>query len=131
MRGGMGDPSLHLQESGWEVLRKEAMKIEGDLDVKLSSYAKLASRFTHSSSGYGDNGSPTIGSSRSWKSMEMEIQSLLEKLLDVNDAMSRCAASAAPTTAINQKLARHRDILHEFTQVGVFAFMFNTFAISA
>ncbi|KAJ8494202.1 hypothetical protein OPV22_015923 [Ensete ventricosum] len=116
MRGGMGDPSLHLQESGWEVLRKEAMKIEGDLDVKLSSYAKLASRFTHSSSGYGDNGSPTIGSSRSWKSMEMEIQSLLEKLLDVNDAMSRCAASAAPTTAINQKLARHRDILHEFTQ---------------
>ncbi|CAL9173152.1 unnamed protein product [Musa hybrid cultivar] len=116
MRGGMGDSSLHLQESGWEELRKEARKIEGDLDVKLSSYAKLASRFTHSSSGYGDNGSPTIGSSRSWKSMEMEIQSLLEKLLDINDAMSRCAASTAPTTSINQKLARHRDILHEFTQ---------------
>lgn len=51
MRGGMGDSSLHLQESGWEELRKEARKIEGDLDVKLSSYAKLASRFTHSSSG--------------------------------------------------------------------------------
>lgn len=58
--------------------------------------------------------------------MEMEIQSLLEKLLDINDAMSRCAASTAPTTSINQKLARHRDILHEFTQVSVFAFMFNT-----
>lgn len=49
--------------------------------------------------------------------MEMEIQSLLEKLLDTNDAMSRCAASAAPTTSVTQKLARHRDILHEFTQV--------------
>lgn len=49
--------------------------------------------------------------------MEMEIQSLLEKLLDKNDAMSRCAASAAPTTSVTQKLARHRDILHEFTQV--------------
>ncbi|RRT47721.1 hypothetical protein BHE74_00041738 [Ensete ventricosum] len=35
----------------------------------------------------------------------MEIQSLLEKLLDVNDAMSRCALSAAPTTSLNQKLA--------------------------
>ncbi|KAJ4727164.1 Golgi SNAP receptor complex member 1 [Melia azedarach] len=46
----------------------------------------------------------------------MEIQSLLEKLLDINDAMSRCAASAAPTTSVTQKLARHRDILHEFTQ---------------
>lgn len=68
--------------------------------------------------GYVETGSPpTVGSGRSWKSMEMEIQSLLEKLLDINDSMSRCAASAAPTTSVTQKLARHRDILHEFTQV--------------
>ena len=64
-----------------------------------------------------DSSSPSVGPNRSWKSMEMEIQSLLEKLLDVNDSMSRCAAFAAPATSINQKLARHRDILHEFTQV--------------
>lgn len=112
----MTDPTMELlQESGWEELRKEARKIEGDLDVKLSSYAKLGSRFSHG--GYVDSGSPTtVGSSRSWKSMEMEIQSLLEKLLDINDGMSRCAASATPTTSVTQKLARHRDILHEFTQ---------------
>lgn len=42
----MTDPNLYLQESGWEELRKEARKIEGDLDVKLSSYAKLGTRFT-------------------------------------------------------------------------------------
>ncbi|XP_016482025.1 Golgi SNAP receptor complex member 1-2-like [Nicotiana tabacum] len=110
------DPSMEilLQESGWEELRKDARKIEGDLDVKLSSYAKLGARLTQG--GYVEAGSPTLGSSRSWKSMEMEIQSLLEKLLDVNDSMSRCAASAAPTTSVTQKLARHRDILHEFTQ---------------
>jgi hypothetical protein len=41
-----GDPNLDLQESGWEELRREARKIEGDLDVKLSSYAKLGARFT-------------------------------------------------------------------------------------
>ncbi|XP_077235825.1 Golgi SNAP receptor complex member 1-2-like [Tasmannia lanceolata] len=109
----MGDSNLELQEAGWEELRKEARKIEGDLDVKLSSYAKLGSRFTQ---GYVDAASPTVGSSRSWKSMEMEIQSSLEKLLDINDAMSRCATSAIPTTSVSQKLARHRDILHEFTQ---------------
>lgn len=68
-------------------------------------------------SGYVDTTSPTGGSGRSWKSTEIEIQSLLEKLLDVNDSMSRCAASSAPTTSVTQKLARHRDILHEFTQV--------------
>uniref|UniRef100_A0A1D1XU06 Golgi SNAP receptor complex member 1 n=1 Tax=Anthurium amnicola TaxID=1678845 RepID=A0A1D1XU06_9ARAE len=110
----MEDSNLELQESGWEELRKEARKIERDLDVKLSSYAKLGSRFGPPTAA--DTGSPTVGSGRSWKSMEMEIQSLLEKLLDVNDAMSRCAASSAPTTSVTQKLARHRDILHEFTQ---------------
>ncbi|XP_027906513.1 Golgi SNAP receptor complex member 1-2-like isoform X2 [Vigna unguiculata] len=110
----MRDPNLELQESGWEELRKEARKIEGDLDVKLSSYAKLGGRFTQT--GHVDGGSPPLGSSRSWKSMEMEIQSLLEKLLDINDSMSRCAASAGPATSVTQKLARHRDILHDFTQ---------------
>ncbi|XP_010544627.1 PREDICTED: Golgi SNAP receptor complex member 1-2-like isoform X2 [Tarenaya hassleriana] len=110
----MMDSSLDLQESGWEELRREARKIEGDLDVKLSSYAKLGARFNQG--GHIDTGSPTVGSGRSWKSMEMEIQSLLENLLDINDSMSRCAASAAPTTSVTQKLARHRDILHEYTQ---------------
>ncbi|XP_039063471.1 Golgi SNAP receptor complex member 1-2-like [Hibiscus syriacus] len=110
----MTDPNLDLPESGWEELRREAQKIEGDLDVKLSSYAKLGSRFTQGA--YLDTGSPTVGSSRSWKSMEMEIQSLLEKLLDINDSMSRCAASAASVT---QKLAWHIDILHEFIQVDI------------
>jgi hypothetical protein len=70
--------------------------------------------------GYVDAGTPPVGSSRSWKSMEMEIQSLLEKLLDINDSMSRCAASAGPATSVTQKLARHRDILHEFTQVCIY-----------
>lgn len=46
----MTDSSLDLQESGWEELRREARKIEGDLDVKLSSYAKLGARFTQGGS---------------------------------------------------------------------------------
>ncbi|XP_078446141.1 golgi snare 12 [Wolffia australiana] len=102
----MEGQKLGVEVSGWEGLRKEAMKIERDLDVKLSSYAKLGSR----SYAFVD------ADGRSWKSMEMEIQSALEKLLDINDSMSRCAASAGPTTSVTQKLARHRDILHEFTQ---------------
>ena len=34
--------ALELQESEWEELRREVRKLEGDLDVKLSSYAHLA-----------------------------------------------------------------------------------------
>eukprot|EP01018_Ginkgo_biloba_P035805 Gb_02261 [translate_table: standard] len=91
------------------------------ISLHLSEYPPVLS------AGYADAGSSTdvIAGDRSWKSMEMEIQSLLEKLLDTNDAMSRCAAAATPTTSVTQKLARHRDILHEFTQarnISVYAF---------
>jgi hypothetical protein len=104
-------------DGGWEELRKEARKVEGDLDVKLSSYNKLGGMLAHG--GFVDVGSGAegVGGDGSWKSMEMEIESLLEKLLDINDAMSRCVAAAISTTSVTQKLARHRDILHEFTQV--------------
>ncbi|KAJ7568287.1 hypothetical protein O6H91_01G026000 [Diphasiastrum complanatum] len=100
-------------DTRWEDLRKEARKIEGDLDVKLSSYAKLGGMLAHGDIGSSED---TLGGDVSWKSMEMEIESLLERLLDVNDAMSRSVAAATSTTSVTQKLARHRDILHEFTQ---------------
>ncbi|KAH7519608.1 hypothetical protein FEM48_Zijuj08G0055000 [Ziziphus jujuba var. spinosa] len=111
----MTDPNLELQESGWEELRREARKIEGDLDVKLSSYAKLGARFTQG--GYVDTGSPSVGSSRSWKSMEMEIQSLLEKLLDINDSMSRCAASAAPATSEFRRIKGNINSMKEHAEL--------------
>uniref|UniRef100_J3L988 Golgi SNAP receptor complex member 1 n=1 Tax=Oryza brachyantha TaxID=4533 RepID=J3L988_ORYBR len=110
--------ALELQESGWEELRRESRKLEGDLDVKLSSYARLAARSSSASASASSSAAAASSPSdrSSWKSMEFEIQSLLDKLQDVNDAMSRCAASTAPTVSVTQKLARHRDILHEFAQ---------------
>lgn len=99
-------------DTGWEELRREARKLEGDLDLKLSSYAKLGGMLAHG----GSSASDVVGGDGSWKSMEVEIDALLKRLLDVNDSMSRCAAEAAHTTSVTQKLARHRDILHELTQ---------------
>eukprot|EP00267_Zea_mays_P043489 XP_020395585.1 proline-rich receptor-like protein kinase PERK2 [Zea mays] len=83
----------------------EACKLEGNLNVKLSSYVRLATLT-----------SSTIDRS-SHKSVEFEIQSLLGKLQHINDAMSCCVASIATTTSVSQKLAHHHNILHEFTQV--------------
>lgn len=75
----------------------------------------------------------------SWRSMEMEIESLLSRLEDVNDKMSNhCSSSGTstgssgnsstgmaggspprdePTASMSQKLGRHRDILLRFHQV--------------
>ncbi len=68
------------------------------------------------------SGGEGTGGDGSWKSMEMEIEALLEKLVDINDAMSQCVAAAVSTTSVTQKLARHRDILHEFSQVFCLSF---------
>eukprot|EP00271_Cylindrocystis_brebissonii_P015718 TRINITY_DN386_c0_g1_i1.p1 TRINITY_DN386_c0_g1~~TRINITY_DN386_c0_g1_i1.p1 ORF type:complete len:266 (-),score=38.84 TRINITY_DN386_c0_g1_i1:842-1639(-) len=117
-------------DAHWEELRREARRIEGDLDVKLSSYAKIGGMLslTHSPGGGlidartsidglgGGSGDTGGGGGGSWKTLELEIEALLERLLDCNDAMSRCVAGATTTSSITQKLARHRDIFHEFTQ---------------
>lgn len=39
--------AMEASDGGWEDLRKEARKIEGDLDVKLSSYAKVGGMLAH------------------------------------------------------------------------------------
>lgn len=66
--------------------------------------------FRFFAAGYSDSRS-------SAESMEMEIESLLGRLLDVNEALGRCTAPMAPASSVAQKLARHRDIFHEFVQV--------------
>ncbi|KAE8693966.1 Golgi SNAP receptor complex member 1-2 [Hibiscus syriacus] len=120
----MMDLNLNQQESGWEELRKEARKIEGDLDVKLSSYAKLGARFNPGGllifllfivifwNILGRHRPGQVDHGSLWK---LKFNHCLRNWW--TDGMSRCVASSAPTTSVTQKLARHRDILHEFTQV--------------
>lgn len=56
-----------------------------------------------------------------WKTLEMEIENLLVKLTEVNEDMSQwtSATVVGATTAVMQRLTRHREILHELTQVTV------------
>lgn len=105
---------MELQQFEWVELWREACKLEGDLDVQLSSYVRLAA--LSSSSAASCATSSTVVHS-SYKSVEFEIQSLLDKLQHINDARRCCVASSPTTTSVSQKLAQHHNILHEFTQV--------------
>ena len=89
----------------WEQLRKDARKLEGELDMKLASYSKLGAR------GAGDV------SDASADAAAAEIEGLLKRLGLVNDRMVD-AATRTPGTAdvLTHTLARHRDILQEFSQ---------------
>lgn len=95
----------------WEDLRKEARKLEGELDVKLASYAKLASGFEAAERGKGGPGSAT---DQLAKTKAADIEALLQRLSDINHDMSGVIAGAGD--ARSHTLARHRDILTDLTQ---------------
>jgi len=109
-------PSLKSPSTGpgrlWEDLRKEARKLEGELDVKLAAYAKLCSGFeaNYKSKPEGSG----LGTDQLAQNKASEIEALLHRLSDVNDEMGGVIGGTGD--ARSHTLARHRDILQEFTQ---------------
>lgn len=94
----------------WEELRKEARKLEGEIDIKLAAYAKLCSGYDD---GYGKRTEPGLGQEQLAASKTAELEELLRRLSDVNEAMGSALSGG---DARSHTLARHRDIHHEFTQ---------------
>lgn len=96
----------------WEDLRKEARKLEGELDIKLAAYAKLCSGFEANYKAKSDGSS--LGADQLSQTKAAEIDDLLQRLSDVNDEMG--SAIGGSSDSRSHTLARHRDILQEFTQ---------------
>ena len=87
--------------------RSSARRLENEIDSKLAQLNRLNSSNSGSSS-----------CSPAFPQLQCEIEVLLQDLAEVNDTMSRQAASCAPgttATAIHM-LQRHREILHDFQQ---------------
>ncbi|GMH39632.1 hypothetical protein BSKO_07530 [Bryopsis sp. KO-2023] len=94
----------------WDVLRKEARKLEGELDVKLAAYAKLCSGYDgHRSAPGGPSPSPE----QILRTKAAEIEASIQRLSDVNEKLGSAVSSGDSSARI---LARHRDILQEFAQ---------------
>eukprot|EP00850_Spirogloea_muscicola_P013903 SM000097S24756 [mRNA] locus=s97:6131:7981:- [translate_table: standard] len=90
--------------ASWEDLRRQARKLEGDVDHKLAAYARLGG-----GGGGGGGGEEEL--------RRVEIEALLAQLGELNAAMAAHAASGSGADALGHTLARHRDILHEYSQV--------------
>jgi hypothetical protein len=123
------------------ALLAQARRLESDLDVKIAAYGKICSSYEY---GYskGESGKATDQARQHrppprppgpWtrthtqpppglasltpqllQSKSSEIDSLLARLSDANDAMRSSLSGGADTRS--HTLARHRDILHDFTQ---------------
>ncbi|KAK9861433.1 hypothetical protein WJX84_006699 [Apatococcus fuscideae] len=109
--GAAARPTTPAQTRAWEDLRREARKLETDLDTRLASYAKLCSSFD---TGYGARGETGLATEQFASSKATEIQGLLNRLSDANEEMSGLLSGGGDSRS--HTLARHRDILHDFMQ---------------
>lgn len=117
----------------WEELRREARKLEGELDQRLAAFSRLASSsntHTHSSSNsshfrgntssslYSSSGNGQSDDGASLEQKSAQIEKLLHKLADVNDQMDLAVQNQGrgSNDVMMHTLARHRDILQEFMQ---------------
>ena len=95
----------------------QARKLESELDMKIAAYGKLCSGYEYGHS----TGESGLAADQQLQSKAGEIQRLLARLGDANDAMRSTLSGGAD--ARSHTLARHRDILHDFQQVGAACFL--------
>ena len=87
----------------------QARKLEGEIDGKLSAFAKTAS-------GVSRDVSDGLMAGDGVDAQEGALESLLQRLTDVNAAMAGAVSGGiAGGEARSYTLARHRDVLGEFT----------------
>uniref|UniRef100_A0A8C0GY22 Golgi SNAP receptor complex member 1 n=1 Tax=Chelonoidis abingdonii TaxID=106734 RepID=A0A8C0GY22_CHEAB len=108
----------------WETdLRKQARQLENELDLKLVSFSKLCTSYSHSSTRegrrdrYSSDTTPLLNGSsqdRMFETMAVEIEQLLGRLTGINDKMAEYTNSTGVPSlnaALMHTLQRHRDIL--------------------
>ena len=134
------DGQMKVPSTAWEELRKEARKLENEIDANLASLSKLAgvgtnNATTSTSSGGGMSGSggynqyPNTATNKIEgnfdviASKEGEIEALLTRLSDVTRALASSIHSGANASSDTRThtLARHRDVAkvfnHEFRRM--------------
>lgn len=127
------DGQMKVPSTAWEELRKEARKLENEIDANLASLSKLAgvgtnNATTSTSSGGGMSGcggynqypntatNKIEGNFDVIASKEGEIEALLTRLSDVTRALASSIHSGANASSDTRThtLARHRDVAKEF-----------------
>ncbi|XP_065184116.1 Golgi SNAP receptor complex member 1-like [Sycon ciliatum] len=94
--------------TSWEALRREARRLENEIDNKLTAFSRLGT-------GHHDDrrGSPTLGGS--CDAVGMEISQLLQKLSTVNEALNEALGPDASSALLHTR-QRHHDILQDYRQ---------------
>lgn len=89
--------------SSWDALRKQARKLEAQLDEQMNSYRKFVSA----------KGSTKVGTAEN--DLESGIDRLLKQLQQVNSQMQAWVSSGG-SEMVSHTLTRHQEIFQDITQ---------------
>lgn len=98
-----------LDAIDWEDLRKQARHLENEIDAKLVAFGKLGM-----SAGVGrvdPDQVPLLDEEQVFENMASEIQTLLAKLMSVDERMSQLQPNGA---AMLHTMQRHKEILKDY-----------------
>lgn len=118
--------SVTMETESWDSLRKEARNLENEIDAKLVALSKVGTNFNqHARSYRAPDKEPLLNSSEEiFETRTNEMEDLLGRLTNVNDAMSRFmdnhafengAATKSAGASMLHILQRHRDILQDYS----------------
>ncbi|KAI9206081.1 Golgi SNAP receptor complex member 1 [Polychytrium aggregatum] len=109
----------------WEALRKQARQLENEIELKLATYAKLASTSSGSTPLAASSSSTNVlaAPAHVWTSpdvAELEVDDLLKRLTAVvnsmADVLENSPAGVPSNSSMMHMLQRHRDILFDYTK---------------
>lgn len=103
---------------GWEDLRKQARKLENEIDLKLVSFSKLGTG--HAGIKSDSDTEPLLSGEHVFETMALDVEQLLSQLTAVNERLGEASAPDGPgapsSAALIHTLQRHKEILQDYKQ---------------
>ncbi|KAL4070702.1 V-snare-domain-containing protein [Scleroderma citrinum] len=100
--------------STYDSLHRQCRTLESLFDNKLTSYSRLASTIAKSSDDV-----EAAGSRERWRDIETEVEDLLEKLEESNDALLALSSNPdtpPPSQSMMRAIQRHREVYQDYVR---------------
>jgi len=98
----------------YDSLHRQCRTLESLFDSKLTSYARLASAIVKDQ----DDDVESSGSRERWRDLQSEMEDLLEKLKETNDALLALSTNpdSIPSQSVVRAIQRHREVYQDYVR---------------
>jgi Golgi SNAP receptor complex protein 1 len=97
----------------YDSLHRQCRTLESLFDSKLTAYARLASSITKN-----EDDVEASGSRERWRDIQGEVEDLLEKLKETNDALLALSSNpnSTPSQSMSRAIQRHREVYQDYAR---------------